>query len=76
MTWRGGRSIRAAEFCFTAANDRWQDRLWETQPATLFPTGGGTEGQASAVIPAGATAWYLNLVDETGLVVSGEHAVR
>lgn len=76
VTWRGGRPIRAAELCFTGANGRWQDRLWETQPATMHPAADGTEGRASAVIPAGATAWYLNLVDEAGLVVSGEHAVR
>jgi dienelactone hydrolase len=76
VTWRGGRPIRSAELCFTAATGRWQDRLWETAPAALDQAADGTEGRASAVIPAGATAWYLNLVDEAGLVVSGEHAVR
>ena len=76
VTWRGGRPIRAAEVCFTTAAGRWQDRPWETQPATIHPAADGTEGRASAVVPAGATAWYLNLVDEAGLVVSGEHAVR
>lgn len=76
VTWRGGQPIRTAELCFTAAAGRWQDRLWETQPATIEPPADGTEGRASAVIPAGATAWYLNLVDDTGLVISGEHAVR
>jgi len=76
VTWRGGQPIRAAELCFTAAAGRWQDRLWETQPAIIHPTADGTEGRASAVIPDGATAWYLNLVDEAGLVVSGEHGVR
>ncbi len=76
VTWRGEQPIRTAELCFTAASGRWQDRLWETQPATIHPTADGTDGRASAVIPAGATAWYLNLVDDTGLVVSGEHAVR
>lgn len=76
----GDLARRAADplrgLCFTTAAGRWQDRLWETDPATIHPTAGGTEGRASAVIPAGATAWYLNLVDEAGLVVSGEHAVR
>ena len=76
VTWRGGQPIRTAELCFTAASGRWQDRLWETEPATIHPTADGTDGRASAFIPAGATAWYLNLVDDTGLVVSGEHAVR
>ena len=76
VTWRGGRPIRAAELCFTTAAGRWQDRLWETQPATMHPAADGTEGRANAIVPAGATAWYLNLVDDTGLVVSGEHAVR
>ncbi len=76
VNWHGGRPIRAAELCFTAADGKWQDRLWETQPATIHPAADDTEGRASAVIPAGATAWYLNLVDDTGLVVSGEHGVR
>jgi hypothetical protein len=76
VTWRGGLPISSAELCFTTAAGRWQDRLWETEPATIHPTAGGTEGRANAIIPAGATAWYLNLVDEAGLVVSGEHAVR
>jgi len=33
----------------------------------------GTEGRASAVIPEGATAWYLNIIDGRGLVVSTPH---
>jgi len=79
LSWRGGRPIRSAELCFTLASGRWQDRLWETAPATIeagADDGEGGEARASAVVPAGATAWYLNLVDDAGLVVSGEHVVR
>lgn len=79
LSWRGGRPIRSAELCFTLASGRWQDRLWETAPATIEAGADGGEGgeaRASAVVPAGATAWYLNLVDDAGLVVSGEHVVR
>lgn len=76
LSWHGGRPIRSAEICFTVASGRWQDRLWETAPATVHPAADGTGGRASGVVPAGATAWYLNLVDEAGLVVSGEHFVR
>ncbi|MFM7075193.1 MAG: alpha/beta hydrolase family protein [Planctomycetaceae bacterium] len=79
LSWRGGRPIRTAELCFTLADGPWQDRLWETAPATIeagADDGAGGGARASAVVPAGATAWYLNLVDEAGLVVSGEHVVR
>jgi dienelactone hydrolase len=58
--------IVRAELCFTKDAGKWQKRNWETAPGVL-------EGaRASAAIPEGATAAYLNLVDERGLVVSTE----
>jgi cephalosporin-C deacetylase-like acetyl esterase len=56
-----------AELSFTKDAGKWQARNWESTPAAL-------EGRrASARAPEGATAAYLNLFDDRGLVVSAEH---
>ena len=44
-------------------------RNWQTQLAELHPG----KGIASAELPEAATVAYLNLVDDRGCVVSGEH---
>ena len=62
----------------------WPPRLKPDRRPTGVCSPGGSDAmvesdcslEANAIIPAGSTAWYLNLVDEAGLVVSGEHAVR
>ncbi len=59
-----------AELNFTKDSGRWQKRHWETVQAELSP------GRAEAVVPEGATAFFLNVVDERGLVVSAEHNER
>jgi hypothetical protein len=56
-----------AELSFTKDKGKWQGRVWESVPAALEGT------RASARAPEGATAAYLNLFDERGLVVSAEH---
>lgn len=61
--------IERAELCFTCDAGAWQERKWETRPATVDHA----RARASASVPAGATVCYLNLIDERGLVVSGEH---
>ncbi len=71
VTFEASRPIRTAELNFTTAGGKWQDRLWETLPAELEHAA----GRATAEIPAGATAWYLHLVDDAGLAVSSEHGV-
>ena len=63
-------AIAKAELCFTRDSGKWQDRKWESAPAKL------EDGRASAAIPDGARAFYINLVDDRGLVVSGEHLER
>jgi dienelactone hydrolase len=45
----------------------WPSRAWETLPATL------EDGRAHAAVPAGATAWYLSLLDDRNCLVSGEY---
>jgi hypothetical protein len=77
---RRGRQIEArylaaspvvrAELCFTRASGRWQDRLWESQPAVVEPH----SSRVRAELPEGARVWFLNLVDDRDRVVSTEHA--
>lgn len=61
-----------AELCFTRDTGRWQERMWHTAPAAID----SKQRRISARVPAEACAWYLNLVDDRGLIVSTEHAVR
>lgn len=62
--------VLKAELNYTKAGGKWQERLWETVPAEIR----GSVARAAA--PEGATAWFFNLVDERGLVVSSEHFER
>jgi dienelactone hydrolase len=61
-----GKVVKA-ELNVTRDSGKWQKRTWEILPAAL-------DGQrASAPVPEGVTAAYLNLFDDRGLVVSAEH---
>lgn len=64
------RLIVKAELNFTSQSGSWPHRRWETA------AGGLENGRASAPIPPSATAFYLNLVDDSGMVVSTEHVAR
>ncbi|HOS44217.1 MAG TPA: dipeptidyl aminopeptidase, partial [Armatimonadota bacterium] len=61
--------IVRAELHYTRDRGPWQPRTWATEDAYLDTT----HGTAHALVPAGATAYYLNLTDRRGLVVSSEH---
>jgi len=58
-----------AELNLTTDTSHWSQRRWITQPARIDPAA----AKASAVVPAGATAWYFNLSDTRGLTVSSPH---
>jgi cephalosporin-C deacetylase-like acetyl esterase len=62
--------IVKAELAYTRDNGKWQDRKWETALAELG------RNRAQATVPAGAKAYYLNLFDAEGRVVSAEHQDR
>jgi cephalosporin-C deacetylase-like acetyl esterase len=59
-----------AELAYTRDSGRWQERKWETIASEL------TGDRATAAVPADATAYFLNLFDQEGRVVSGEHQER
>ena len=60
--------VARAELCCTRDTGRWQDRRWETVPASVDRPG----RRAHAELPGDATAWFLNLVQEPDLVTSTE----
>ena len=73
MAWvrfKAKTPVVKAELAYTRDSGKWQDRKWELVPAEL------TANRASAAIPAGAQAYFLNLFDGAGRVVSGEHQDR
>ena len=67
VTFESKAPIAKAELCFTKEGGKWQSRAWESAPATV------EGGRATAPIPEGAKVYYLNLIDDRGLVVSTEH---
>jgi hypothetical protein len=69
--YKGKQPLARAELCFTRDTGKWQERTWETVPAAID----AKQRRISARVPAEARAWFLNLVDDRGLIVSTEHAV-
>jgi len=67
-TFESKSPVARAELCYTLDRGAWKDRRWESAPARV------EEGRVVADLPAGTTTYYLNLVDERGLLVSTEHA--
>ncbi|MCC6536908.1 MAG: acetylxylan esterase [Bryobacterales bacterium] len=63
-------AVAKAEFNYTRDSGRWQDRKWDTAPAGLAGR------RAVAEVPGGVTAYYLNLIDAAGRVVSSEYVMR
>jgi len=72
-TWvrfKAAAPVVKAELSFTRDTGKWQDRKWETVEAEI------KKDRASAQIPEGARAYYLNLFDAQGRVVSAEFVDR
>lgn len=63
--------VAKAELLFTNDEGKWQDRLWESLPAVVNTD----ETRVTATVPEEAAVFYLNLIDEKGLVVSTEHVI-
>ncbi len=61
-----GDRIARAELLYTTDTGKWASRNWKSIPAVLHPP----ESRASAPLPDGATAAFINLHDSTGLIVS------
>lgn len=79
QTGRGGRRawvrfrsqvpVVTARLCYSREGGRWIDRRWLVRAAELD----ARQGLAAARLPDGARAYYLNLIDDRGLIVSTPH---
>jgi dienelactone hydrolase len=68
-TFKSERPVARAEFNYTCDKGEWKQRKWQTAPADLR----AAEGKVSAPLPDGVAAYYFNLIDDRGLIVSSEH---
>jgi len=68
-TFESQSPIVKAELNYTTDLGLWRKRKWHTVAAEVDQP----SRRASAEIPQGATACYLNLFDERGLISSSEH---
>lgn len=69
VTFQSRRPVVRAELNYTTDAGKWQERDWQTVPATLD----AEAGKASATLPEAVTVYYLNLIDDQNLLVSSEH---
>jgi dienelactone hydrolase len=68
VTYAALTPVTRAELNFTRDTGRWQDRRWEALPAE------SAGPRFNAQLPEGTRAYYFNLFDDRGCVVSSEHA--
>lgn len=61
--------IVRAELLYTADNNQWKDRKWQVSEAEVD----AHEHIISTLVPVEATAYFVNLIDSRGLIVSTEH---
>ncbi len=61
--------IVSAALNYTCDSGVWQERHWESLPATIDPV----QCRADALVPEDATSWFLNLTDSRNLIVSSGH---
>jgi dienelactone hydrolase len=64
--------IVRAELNYTRDLGDWDKRNWLSEPANVDDS----PGTVTAALPSDAKVYYLNLIDEAGLVVSTEHVER
>ncbi|MDR1280078.1 MAG: acetylxylan esterase [Opitutaceae bacterium] len=67
IEYKNAVPLKGIHFLYTQDGGDWSLRTWRQESATVS----GNRG--SFAIPAGATAWYFNLLDERGCIVSSEH---
>jgi hypothetical protein len=68
--FQGATPIAKAELLYTEDEGAWKDRLWQTAPADLDPA----VKTAKATLTPKTKAYFLNLIDGQGRIVSTEHA--
>lgn len=68
VTTDGRRRIARAELAYTCDDGPWFEREWRTTNAQL-----SADGKVTAQLPEGVRVYYINLIDEDGLITSSEH---
>ena len=66
--YASGSPVAKAELNFTIDAGDWKKRKWDNAAATID----ASARKVSANLPANTTAWFFNLTDERGLLVSSE----
>ena len=67
VEYSGQIPLKDIQFIYTNDNGNWTQRKWRQEIADVS----GNRGWHS--IPTGATAWYFNLIDERGCIISSQH---
>ncbi len=69
IAYESAVSIVKAELNFTLDTGKWQDRKWESVPASLDSGG----RKAIARLPTGVSVYYVNVFDDRNCAVSAVH---
>lgn len=69
VNFHGKTAIKKVELNYTEDTGPWKDRKWQT----IEPTVDFAAGVATGTLPEGATAYFFNVTDSRGLVVSTDH---
>jgi dienelactone hydrolase len=67
--YRSAVPVVRAELNYTAQKGVWKDRWWNSVPAAVNAAG----NRVTSNLPDGVAAYYFNLIDSRGLIVSSEH---
>lgn len=65
-------AIYEAELVYTKDSGPWPDRRWDNVPA-IVSTVRPRKGTVEATVPAGAKAFFFNLIDKRGLITSSQY---
>ena len=71
LEYRSTTPVMRAELNFTQDSGDWEHRKWQTVPADLDQG----KNKVTVTLPEGVTVYYLNLIDDRGLIVSSQHEV-
>jgi dienelactone hydrolase len=66
VKYKSATPVIKAVLNYTLETTEWKKRLWSAAPAELD----AAKHQVKATLPAGATAYYIDVIDERNLIVS------
>lgn len=68
VTYKASVTIQKAELNYTSDKGAWHERTWNSVPTDLNTR----KHTVKATLPVSVTAYYFNLIDTRGLIVSSE----